>query len=327
MIAKGTLVETFEAELKRYLGAKFVAATVSGTAGLILALRALGLRRGDEVIIPTYVCPSVFEAVLQSGAEPILCDIGEHWNMTPESVSPYLTKKTKAIVVVHIFGIAADVEGFQKFSIPLIEDCCQALGGEIARKKLGTFGSFGVFSFHATKCLTMGEGGAVVTNDGRLSEIIRALIGRKSVLTTVTDLQAALGLSQLRRYKIFLEKRKLLAKSYLERLPAALTKKLREVTNTMYFRFPLHVGDHDYENVKEFFARNKIAVRKGVDGLLHNTLLSDKGEYRNAEKAFSSTLSLPLYPALSNGEQERICECIQRWDKNRVDLHGPGLIE
>lgn len=305
MLAKGSKVREFEGKLCEYLQLHFVKTTNSGTSALILALMALGVTSHDEVIIPTYVCQSVANAVEFVGARPVLCDIGRHWNMTMENVIPKISKKTKAIIIVHIFGIAAETEKFKQLNIPLIEDYCQAFGKKIGEQKTG-IGDISVFSFHATKCLTTGEGGAVATNSLHLMEQLNLITQKNKVFSNMSDLQASLGINQLKRYDNFLEARNKIAKGYFSGFPKALTQKLHKVCHrSMFFRFPITTKS-DFDHVKSDFYEKGIAVRRGVDALLHRNYGMEDNKFPHATNAFYNTISVPIYPGLGKGEVEKI---------------------
>ena len=130
MIAQGAQVQAFEEQIARYVGAPDAIAVGSGTAALVLALKALCADPDDEVILPTYVCRSVADAVVQAGLTPVFCDVGENWTMTADTVAPHVSGKTRAIIVVHLYGIVVETSCFRRFGVSLIEDCCQAFGAE-----------------------------------------------------------------------------------------------------------------------------------------------------------------------------------------------------
>lgn len=313
MITGGGKVQEFEQALTEYIGSTDTVVCGSGTAALVLALLSLNIGKGDEVILPTYVCGSVADSVRMVGATPVLCDIGEFWNVTPETVALKISSCTKAIIVVHIFGITADITAFLDFGLPVIEDCCQAFGGKHNEKTLGTFGTLGIYSFHATKCLTTGEGGAVTSNNHALMKRIRSIRDTKFVHSSMTDLQAVLGLSQLSRYSKFLDIRSQTANYYLKQLPCPLTAAIKSVqNNSIFFRFPLRVQTGlNFDEIQGHFAKQGIAVRRGVDELLHRRLgLSDK-EFSNAVEIYNKTLSLPIYPSLTKKQLKWIAEQIR----------------
>lgn len=313
MIARGERVASLESATARYLGAAGAVATGSGTAALALALKSLGIGPGDEVVLPTYVCESVADGVRTAGAAPVLCDVGPGWVMTPETVAPAITPRTRAIVAVHVFGIAAPARELRALGVPVIEDCCQSLGAPAGGEPTGTAGEVAILSFHATKCLAAGEGGMLVSGNRELIETARALRSRNAVASPLSDLQAALASSQLERYGSFLERRAALAAHYMDRLPEAWTVRTREVAaRSMFFRFPATPDTGSFAAWRQHFEQRGIAVRRGVDALLHRVGAA-AGSFPGAEDCFARTLSLPLYPALSDAEAERIVEAAREW--------------
>lgn len=315
MIARGRVVQEFERAITDYVGGIDTVTCGSGTAALMFALLALDIGRGDEVILPTYVCRSVVDAVQTVGAIPVLCDVGENWNMTEETINKHISTRTKAIIVVHIFGIAADVISFLNFGLPIIEDCCQAFGTKSNGKIVGTIGTLGVYSFHATKCLTTGEGGAVIANNIELITKIRRLQALKRIPSTMNDIQAALGLSQIKRYDEFLSLRLSIATKYLNYLPIDLTTNISSMKNqTIFYRFPLRIaGGMKFEEIKSHFAIQGVAVRRGVDELLHCSMGLPNRDFPNAVKCFEETLSIPILPTLSEEEVNKIIGVINNW--------------
>jgi UDP-4-amino-4-deoxy-L-arabinose-oxoglutarate aminotransferase len=262
----------------------------------------------------------VLEAVFSSGASPVLCDVGDKWNMTAETVAPKISDKTAAIILVHIYGNPADSHAILNLGIPVVEDCAQALGAQEAGAKVGTSGVIGMFSFHATKCLTTGEGGLAVSNDPAIVSKMRALRDGKEnlpaerVASPMTDPQAALGLSQLSRYPKFLGRRKRIADAYFSGLQHCAVELPTTIRGkSIFFRFPLR-AQGDFASLRKQFDELGVQVRRGVDRLLHRSLGLDAEEYANAEKAFADTVSIPIYPALDDQEVERIIQaCRTVW--------------
>lgn len=301
-LVRGARVRELESETARYVGLSHALATASGTAAITVALEGLGIGEGDEVIVPTYVCASVSTAVQRAGGRVVLCDVGAHWNMTTDSVGAVLTERTKAIIVVHIFGIAADTSRFLQFGLPVIDDYAQALGAPAA----ASAATVACFSFHATKCLTTGEGGLVATNDAALMQRILAAATAHRETTAMTDLQAALGASQLQRYGAILERRRVIAARYFDRLPRELTASLSAVaSSSMFFRFPLRFAA-PFDAVRDAFAARGIAVRRGVDALLHREAGLPDDAFPHAVEAFEQTVSIPILPQMSDEDVERV---------------------
>jgi len=312
MIAQGEETRRFEVEFAGRVNAHDGVALSSGSSALVLALRAIEAEQTSEIVIPTYVCRSVLEAVIAVGAKPVLADCGAQWVVTPASVAPLVSRRTAAIVVPHICGVFADIPGFREFGVPIIEDCAQAIGGVNDHADSGTLS---VFSFHATKCLTTGEGGLVCSKDPQLLARARAIRdgdasgSRARLFAPLADILAALGRSQLSRYDTALVRRKAIAQQYVSSLTPALANAidLLAFERSMHFRFLLKLteGFSDYETE---FARQGVTVRRGVDMLNHRSLGLPDEDFPMAVELYKRTLSLPIYPAMGDAE---VRQCLQ----------------
>ncbi|MGD9045110.1 MAG: DegT/DnrJ/EryC1/StrS family aminotransferase, partial [Desulfobacterales bacterium] len=225
-IAEGEVVQRFENAFAEKLEVKHAVATSSGTAALHLVLLAMGIGPDDEVIIPSYVCTALLHAVQYVRARPILAEIDPvTYNIDPDDVQKRITPRTKAIIVPHMFGLAADLDKLLKLDVPIIEDCAQAVGGTYHKKRLGTFADAAIFSFYATKMMATGEGGMVTASSTELIERIRDLktydekeADRVRYNYKMTDVQAALGEVQLGRLDVFMDQRKSIADQYTNAL-------------------------------------------------------------------------------------------------------------
>lgn len=308
MIAAGGKVREFEEQVARFHGGAGCVALGSGTAALALALTALRVGAGDEVVLPTYVCRSVAVAVKAVGATPVLCDIGERWTMIPVNVARVLTPRTKAIVVIHTFGIAADTDDFRQFGVPVIEDCCQSFGTLRNGAAVGTVGDLCFFSFHATKCLTTGEGGMVMAGTTEMREKLEDSSEKWKLLSPMSDMEAALGMRQLSHYDRFLARRGEIAGRYFKELPHRFTVRFAEVADrTNFFRFPVTHGG-GYEKIAGYCHSRGVGVRRGVDALLHREYGLPDAAFPVAVEMFGMTASLPLYPAMTDEEIQTVCE-------------------
>ncbi|MBU0699198.1 MAG: DegT/DnrJ/EryC1/StrS aminotransferase family protein, partial [Proteobacteria bacterium] len=175
-IAQGKVVYEFEKAFAQKIGTTYAVSTNSGTAALHLTLLAMEVGENDEVIIPSYVCTALLNAVRYTGAEPVLAEIDpDTYNLEPDDVRRKLTSRTKAVVVPHLFGLPADMEGLLDLNVSIIEDCAQAVGSTYRQKCVGTFGKAAVFSFYATKVMTTGEGGMVVSASKDFMDRVRDL--------------------------------------------------------------------------------------------------------------------------------------------------------
>lgn len=293
MLANGQITAAFERKLLGWTGGAAAIATISGTAAQMLALRALGIGPGDEVVIPTYVCESVGRAIVWTGATPVFCDSGETWNATRDTIKKRVTPRTKAVILVNIFGI--EIDAFD-LGVPIIEDHCQSFGLSKLRSKIG------FYSFHATKCLTTGEGGAVVFADAALAESIRPFAA------ALSDMQAALGISQLDSYEMMQSRRSRIALRYFKELPAEFTAPLNPL-RSVYFRFPLTMHGR-FEKLQSQFAEHGVAVRRGVEELRHRAFGQPDNDYFGAVRAYSNTVSIPIYPAMSDVEVDQVVRAV-----------------
>jgi UDP-4-amino-4-deoxy-L-arabinose-oxoglutarate aminotransferase len=275
----------------------------------------------------------VADAVTEAGLVPVLCDVGPDWNVEPSTIESVLTARTGAIVLVHVFGIAANVRDVERFGLPVVEDTCQAFGGTDHGRPLGTLGALGVFSFQATKCLATGEGGFVCAREpetaARLRELADGCSGEFTrSFSPLTDLQAALGLSQLARYDEFLARRRALADRYFDALgdlPIELPRGVRD--RSMFFRFPVRVHGTPFEATQARFQAAGVHVRRGVDALLHRTIGAPGAAFPNAERLYEETVSLPIYPALTDAEQDvviRACRDIWKDGASAPRLGAPA---
>jgi perosamine synthetase len=223
--SRGNFVKEFEEKFSSYIGTKYGIAVSSGTAALHLAITALDIKQGDEVILPAFTSISSANAIRYTGAKPVLVDSETHtWNIDPNKIEEKITNRTKTIMVVHIYGHPADMDPIiriaKKYNLYIIEDAAEAHGAEYKGRKVGGIGDIGCFSFYANKIITTGEGGMVLTNDDQIAEKIDRLRDqgfnlklRKWLIHDfigynyrLTNLQAAVGLAQLERIEEFVRR-------------------------------------------------------------------------------------------------------------------------
>ena len=238
--SEGPFVKQFEAHFATRVQRKHAIAVSSGTAALDVAVEALGIGPGDEVILPSFTIISCISQIVRSGAKPVLVDSDPlTWNMDSNQIAEKITKRTKAIMIVHIFGLPVDMESIidiaTKHNIKIIEDAAEMHGQSYKNKPCGSFGDISTFSFYPNKHITTGEGGMVVTDDEQLAEDCRSLRNlcfqsqerfvhkRLGWNYRMTNMQAALGLAQLERLDEFVERKR--------RMGAKYTKMLRGLKN------------------------------------------------------------------------------------------------
>lgn len=290
--------------IKNYLGLKNLTFTSSGSHALSAILEILEIKEGDEVILPTYVCESILIELLNKKAVPVFCEI-DGWVSNEKLISEKISSKTKAIIIVHLFGIECSFEKLKKYKIPIIEDCCQSFGLKINHKFSGAIGDFSFFSFHPTKCLTTGEGGAFSINNEKFENNYSF---NNRFIFKMSNLNSSLGYYQLLDYDSFLKKREKIAQSYLRILFKHNIK--YNYKNSIWFRFPLIVSDDKF--FIEFFKQRGITIRKGVDNLLHKKFNYDE-RLILSEHIFNHTVSIPIYPALSHEENNLICSTLDEY--------------
>ncbi len=233
MLAQGRRVKELEEQFARYVGAKHGVAVANGTLALLVALQAMGVGPGDEVITTPLTFFATASTILMTGATPVFVDVDlETYNLHPERVEDALTDATRAIVPVHLFGHPVDMDPLLKIArergLLILEDAAQAHGAEYRGKRVGSIGHAAAFSFYPTKNMTTAEGGMVTTSDDRLAERCRLLRdhGQEAKYLHImlgmnyrmTDLQAAIGLVQLRKLDKMNERRREIAKIYVEEL-------------------------------------------------------------------------------------------------------------
>ena len=223
--SEGPSVKEFEKKIAKFLDRKFGCAVSSGTAALEIAIRSLGLNKNDEVIMPSFTIISNAMAIVKSSAKPILVDVNLNtWNIKIEDIEKKITKKTKCLMIPHIYGLANDMDKIlkitKKYNLYLIEDAAEVFGLKYKNKQCGSFGDISILSFYANKHITTGEGGMLLTNNPRLNEKFKdyrnLCFGSKknrfnhydiSWNYRYTNIQAALGLSQLNRIGKIIKKK------------------------------------------------------------------------------------------------------------------------
>ena len=235
-LSLGPVTEQFEAAVAEYVSLPHAVAVSSGTAGLHLCIRALGIGEGDEVIVPSFTFIAAANAIRYERATPVFVDIDpDTLNVDPQKIEEAVTPRTRAILAVHTFGVPAEMTAIleiaQRHGLLVIEDACEAIGAEYRGCRVGSMGSAGVFAFYPNKQITTGEGGVVVTRDQGLARRIRALRNQGRYESDdwfqhtelgynyrISDIHCALGLAQMGRLEEILRKRAQVASAYHRRL-------------------------------------------------------------------------------------------------------------
>lgn len=316
-VAAGPEVAAFERELADRLGAETAVAVSSGSAGLELALRALGVGADDEVLIPTYVCDALHHAVSRTGATPVLVDADRATlSLSAADARARLTARTRAIIVPHAFGLAADLAPFAALGVPVIEDCAQTLGARLDGRPVGSLGTLAVCSFYATKLLTTGEGGAVAGPAALLARVrdVRDYDGHDDLAprfnAKLSDLAAALGRSQLARVDAFVTRRRAIAARYRERLRGAPCATPADAgPRHVYHRFVVEV-ERPPDAVQAMLAAHGVTARRPVHRPAHRAL--GLAGFPEADRLWARALSVPCYPTLTDGEVDAVAAALRK---------------
>jgi UDP-4-amino-4-deoxy-L-arabinose-oxoglutarate aminotransferase len=309
MLTKGRIYAGFCERVNEYLGTSDSVFCSSGTSSLRAILDTVKAKDGiakNEVILPTYVCRTVAEAVWSVGFRPVFCDIDEKWGIDAESAIKKMTDRTIAVIFVNIYGIIADFSRLREQGCLVIEDNCQAFCRDVGRDA-----DFAFYSFHATKCLTTIEGGMAAVNNADYKDAFTKVAAKYEQANGYNDLNSAIGLAQIEQYDNMLRKRAEIAGFYLKNINSDLTAELRKAEKNIYFRFPLrYKGRQDFDVIREKFEKHGVAVRRGVDLLLHRFYgLSDTG-FEVSKNVLNETVSIPIYPSLTLSEAEYIMNLV-----------------
>jgi UDP-4-amino-4-deoxy-L-arabinose-oxoglutarate aminotransferase len=320
MLSYDIVSKNLEKKLANYLNKKYALQTGNGTQAQFLLLKALNIGKGDEVIVPTYACDKIVRGIQAAGAIPVLCDVSPFWIMSSDSISRHINAKTKAIILVHIFGINAYWEKLQDFNIPIIEDICQSLGGT-ADNRTGTSTDYAFTSFHGTKMVSSGEGGMLFVNNEALYEKCKYYQKKSGIICKSSDISACLIDKQFSRIEENLSRREAIAIAYLDNMPEHLVEDFKGVNRrSNNFRFLLRTNK-SFVEIQQKFLEENISVRMGVDALNHITFssLKDNKKYVNAEKLFRTTVSIPILPQLAESDINNIVRTVNK-------LHSRGVL-
>ncbi len=319
-LVQGKYVRQFEQTLSRYVSTKDAVATNSGTSALHLALLALGVKKGDEVILPSYLCTSVLNAVNYVGAKPVIVDINnDDFNISLTATRRKLTRRTKAIIIVHQFGFPTDIKPFLRLGVPVIEDCAQAIGAKYKGRRVGSLGTLAIYSFYATKMLATGYGGMVSSNNRGLINKIRDLRDfdeRDDYITRynyqMSDLVAAMGVTQLKRLNEFVRRRQHIARIYDNALKGVSCQlpKISKGTSPAFFRYVIQISGSINTFIKSML-RKGIEVKRPIYKPLHQYLDLNKASFPVTEKAYGSAISLPIYPTLTEAKAQYVARCVR----------------
>lgn len=340
-ILQGPRVSEFEKLLSRYTGLPYAVATSSCTTAMHLGLLAAGIGSGDEIIVPSFSFIASANAIVHAGAVPVFADIDpKTYNVDPADVRRKITKKTRGILVVHQIGLAADMPTLTKIArihkLLVFEDCACGLGSMIAAKHVGNWGRWGAFSFHPRKAITTAEGGMLVTNKRNIAEIVRQLRAHGASVDVkkrhasqkvliekypaigynfrMSDIHAALGISQFSRIEHMLAARRRLANVYntaLANHPHIITPFVPRGYFHTYQSYIIRLknGAKIRDRVMQKLLDRGIATRRGVMAShleVPYRRLYPRLKLPETEKAAAETIILPLFPQMTVKEQDHV---------------------
>jgi perosamine synthetase len=339
-LTQGPKVAEFEGIIARRVGCRHAFAMSSCTTALHLALVALGIGPGDDVLVPDFTFPATANVVVQQGARPILVDVRtDTYNLNVDDLAARLTPRTRAIIPVHAFGLSADMDPVMDFArrydLAVVEDAACALGATYRDRPCGAIGRLGCYSFHPRKSITTGEGGMIVTDDEALAERIRLLRSHGGVRPAgaaylefeaagfnyrLSDLQAAVGVAQMEKFEWVLARKRELA----ARL-SGLLRGIRGVTPPIepancrhtYQSFVVMLDDAiDRDRLIAAMRRRDVETTLGTYALhaqpfFRRTYGCAAGDLPGSYRVFRQSLTLPLYPQMEPEDPERVVEALE----------------
>jgi perosamine synthetase len=332
-LSQGPKTAQFEAMVAELVVAEHALATSSCTTALHLALAAAGIGPGDEVLVPDFTFPATANVVVQCGAKPVLVDIDlETYNLDPEDLGRHLSPRTRAIIPVHLFGLAADMDAVRLLAadhgLVTIEDAACALGASYRGQPCGTLGDMGCFSFHARKVITTGEGGMVVTDRTDLAERLQLLRSHGGLRGSgrfvfeeagfnyrLSDIHAAVGIAQLRRLPDLVARRRALAGGYRARLadvPGVRLPGDMSYGSHVYQSFVILLDQAaDRDHVVAELSTRGIETTIGTYALhaqpfFRRTFDYVPGQLPQSYAAFRHSIALPLFPTMTEEELDTV---------------------
>lgn len=326
-LAGGEMVRAFEGRLKEFIGAKDVVAVSSGTAALQIALMVLGVGSGDEVLVPSFTFVATANAVLSVGAKPIFVDIDKYYTLDPEDMRKKISKRTKAVIPVHLYGHTAEMKRILELanerSLYVIEDAAQALGSMYHGRMVGGLGHIGCLSFHPSKVITTGEGGAMTFRDFELAERARMIRNHGMVKgydsrimglnLRMSEIHAAIGVAQMDRLRSFLRKRRMNAKFLRRELEGLKGFNLPIERNGCSYNWYLFtIASKRRDLLKEKLINGGIQARVYYETPVHRLpLYAEAVTLPKTERASREVLSLPVHPRVKAEDLSLMVELLR----------------
>jgi perosamine synthetase len=329
--SNGAFIPRFEKAFAEAIGASHAIAVSNGTVALHLALHALGIGPGDEVIVPTFTYISSVNTIAQTGATPVFVESRpDDWLLDPQDVERRVNSRTKAVMAVHLYGAVCDVSALyeltQRHGLALVEDAAEALGSTFDGRHVGTFGEIATFSFYGNKTVTTGEGGMVVTNDARMADRLRLLKGQgqspirrywhleRGFNYRMTNICAAIGLAQLERFSAIVGRKRAIAARYrrlLKETPLSFQKPLPQVESGEWLVSVLLPNGSDRDEVIQAMEERGVETRPVFYCAHHMPMYAADLRLPVAEEISRRGISLPSHPQLTEADIERVASVLR----------------
>ncbi len=345
-LSLGPKLTEFEKNVAEYVGAKHAVAVNSGTSGLHLCVRALGLKAGDEAITTPFSFVASANVLLYENAIPVFVDIdSKNLNIDANKIEAAITSRTRAIMVVHVFGRPSPMREIvalaEKYDLKIIEDACEAIGAEFENRKIGSLGDAGVFAFYPNKQITTGEGGIIVTDDGAIAEQAKMLRNQGRDAASgwfehtelgynyrLSDINCAVGIEQLKRLESILNRREEIARKYNARLAGNPHLVLPAIDfrngRVSWFVYVVRLNEDftRFERDSIIFEMNRAGIGCGrYFAPIHLQPFYTKkfgyraGDFPVAERAAERVIALPFFNRITDEEIEEVCETFEKLTK------------
>lgn len=347
MLTDGPKLREFELAFSKFTGAKYAIGVSNATSALYLSLKACGIGKGDEVIVPAMTFVATANSVIHTGASPVLADVDkEDMNISVSSIKNIITNRTKAILPVHFAGRVCKMREIVKIArsnnLMIIEDCAHAIGARLGNKHVGTFGNTGCFSFYPTKNITTIEGGMIITNSSKIAEYVASARNHgltKSLMQRYShgkpwdydlresghnfrldEIRSSLGLSQLKRIQklnLMREKAHAYYNTKLSKVSGVITPKLLK-NESAYHLYIIRIQKRYGISRDELF---KKLLECGISTSVHYKPIHrftafrklKRDDLKNTNELYEEILSLPFYPNISKNDQDLVIKNIERF--------------
>ena len=339
--SRGKYIKLFENKFKNYTKIQYCISVTNGTCGLHLALRSLNIGKNDEVIVPSFTYVATVNCIDYVSAKPVFVDVNlSNWQLSIDQIEKKITKKTKALIVPHLYGNVCDIEALlrikKKYKLFLVEDCAEAIGSFYNNKHVGNFGDVSVFSFFGSKTITTGEGGMVCTNNRTLAKKIVKLKGQGLKTNKskqyywhdvvgynyrMTNICAAIGLAQMMKLKEILKNKKIIYNYYKKKLTddnIIFPKTINKVVNS-HWLVVFRLKQKNLRNkLIKFLQKRNIETRPTFYLINEMDMYKKKMSLLNSKKVSNDGVCLPSYPTISNKELKYVIEKINLFLKKHT---------